>query len=302
MSDVGIPGRYSARVRFAILLLGCTSAATPARPEVVDASAEVTDAPDVRCTVPSIATPRPGLRCTRYPFALAAPRDVVEVDGAIYVTEMSAGRVVRLTDGGFVPVASGLTTPIGIRSADGKLIVSEEGAHTVSRIDPATGEKVVLARDLGNVTYLTIGPDGATYVSSFTALDTATGVVKRVGDTVSDYVTGVNVPEGLAFDGTSLLVVEWGRPSKVSRGGTVVASGFDRAYGIAKSDRGWFVSDTTARVVVEVLADGTRENVLTNAATPAGLFRASNGDLLVVEHGSPAHNGIGYLVRLSAIR
>jgi hypothetical protein len=259
---------------------------------------------DPRCFVPpgaqvSAALPRDGLRCTRYPFALSAPRDVVETSSGIYVTEMGAGRVVRLTDSGFVVVASGLSAPIGIREKDGKLIVSEENAHRISRIDPVSGARETIAEALGNVTYLELGPDGI-YVSSFTALDSPTAVIKRVSDTVTDAFTGLNVPEGLAFDGTTLMVVEWGKPSRVSRfPGGVYATGFDRAYGIAKSPNGWFVSDTAKATVIDARSDGTQEIVLNGAAVPAGMFRAKNGDLLVVEHGNQQHTGTGYLLRLT---
>jgi hypothetical protein len=282
-------------VRFtALLICACTSTTTSTSPPDAQPDAALLN----NCAP---AAWRAGLTCFRYPYPLAAPRDAVELDGAIYVTEMAAGRVVKLTHTGFIPYATGLSAPIGIRALNGQLIVSEEGAHRVSALHRETHAPEVLAKDLGNVTYLTIGPDNVPYVSSFTALDSPTAVIKRLGDPVTDFITGVNVPEALAFDGDALLVVEWGKPSRVSRHppGDTLAAGFDRAYGIAKSNNGWFVSDTTARAVVEVLADGTRRDVLTNAATPAGLSRTANGDLLVVEHGTPSHDGTGYLIRLS---
>ncbi len=50
--------------------------------------------------------PADGLTCTRFPYPLASPRDVVlAADGTIFVTEFGAGRIVRLTDSGFVTVA-----------------------------------------------------------------------------------------------------------------------------------------------------------------------------------------------------
>lgn len=300
------------RLWIAVLAIGCSTGTTSVAPTASDGGVDVaTDAePDRRCAVPAGATvaaalPRDGLRCTRYPFKLAAPRDVVETaSGAIYVTEMSAGRVSRLEPSGFVTVATGLSAPIGIRERDGKLIVSEEGAHALTAIDPRTGEKQNLARDLGNVTYLAIGKDNAIYASSFTALDAPTAVIKRVAPEVTSFITGVNVPEGLLFDGDALFVVEWGRPSRVSRFApgappAIVATGFDRAYGIASSGKGLYVSDTIANTVTHVAPDGAREEVLRDAATPAGLFRTAAGDLLVVEHGNPSHNGVGALIRLS---
>ena len=72
--------------------------------------------------------PGPGRRCTRLPYPLAAPRDVVEAhDGAIYVTEMAAGRLSRLGDAGFTAVADGLAAPIGVRELpDGALVVAPD--------------------------------------------------------------------------------------------------------------------------------------------------------------------------------
>ena len=113
------------------------------------------------------AKPRAGIVCTRYPWPLAAPRDVVEApDGAIYVTEMAAGRVVRLGSDGFSVVAAGLVAPIGLRATADQLFIAEEGAGRVSSVEPMTGRTAEVASNLGNVTYLTIGSDDALYVLS----------------------------------------------------------------------------------------------------------------------------------------
>lgn len=299
--------------------LGCQP--SPEAPDAArgDATSEaVRDAvSEERCAVPPgapayvrEAAAGAGLRCHRYPFALRAPRDVIEArDGAVYVTEMSAGRVVRLRDDGVTTVADGLMAPIGLRELpDGRLLVAEENAHRVSRIDPRTGAGETLAGGLAQVTYLALGPDGAAYVSSFVALDAPTAAVKRVDADggVSDFATGLNVPEGLFFDARGRLhVANWGAPSRLLRfdraGGdaTVVASGFTRLYGAAPAVDGVVVGDTAAGIVTLLRDDGTRATLLRDVAAPAGLFRTASGDLLVAELGLGDFTGTGYVIRLS---
>lgn len=254
-----------------------------------------------------------GYACERLPFPLRAPRDAIEArDGAVYATEMAAGRVVRLGAGGAVAVASGLVAPIGLRELpDGRLLVAEENAQRVSRIDPRTGARETVAEGLAQVTYLALGPDGAAYVSSFVALDAPTATVKRVAldGAVRDFVTGVNVPEGLFFDAAGRLhVANWGAPSRLlrfdatggdARDATTVATGFERLYGAAPWDDGAVVvSDVAAGTVAVVREGGAREVLLRGASAPAGLSRTASGDLLVAELGRTDFTGTGYVLRV----
>ncbi len=264
-----------------------------------------------------VALARPGARCTRYPFPLAAPRGVVETrDGSIFVTEWAGGRIVRLTPSGFTTVATGLRNPIGIvEDASGALLVTEEGAHSLSRIDRNNGNRVELTNALDNATYVTLGSDNAAYVSSFTAM-APTGRVVRVGlgapSAPTTYASGLDVPEGLFFGADGRLVVaEWHHaPARVVRfqagGGSVAqadtaTTDLEHVYGVLGGDRGGlYVADTADRVM-HVEANGDREVVLSNVAVPAGLGRTASGDLLVIELADLGFGKMGYLLRVSGL-
>ena len=277
---------------------------------------------DPNCAVPEGASdlitegiPSPGLACVRYPYPLKAPRDVVETaDGQIFVTEFGAGRIVRLTGSGFVTVAEGLVAPIGLREENAqKLLVTEEGLHSLSRIDRATGARQQIAAGMHQVTYLTRGPDGAAYVSSFQeAAPTQKGTVWRVDLTTGatlPFATGTNVTEGLFFGASGQLhVADWLLPSAVYRfpapGGpianaTKVADGFQNIYGIIGDGSGGFYAADHAGKVVRVAPDGTKTDIVTSIGRPGGLWIAKNGDLLVAEFVDFGQTG--YLLRISGL-
>ncbi|MBK8251244.1 MAG: SMP-30/gluconolactonase/LRE family protein [Polyangiaceae bacterium] len=247
------------------------------------------------CAIPAGAPPNilegkvaPGLVCTRFPTPLVAPRDVtIAPNGNVYATEMGGGRIVQWTPNGYLTIAEGLIAPIGLRVApDGNLLVAEEGFHTVAKIDIDTGQRTVIA-DVGhNVTYLTLGPDGAAYVSSFQELaNTQKGIVYRVNlstQVASPFATGLNVPEGLFFDEQNRLhVAEWLLPSAVYRytpgGGDIttasqVGSGYQNIYGVTSDTKSGFFAADHAGKIVHVHSDGTSTDVLTNIGRPGGLW------------------------------
>lgn len=259
------------------------------------------------------AIPAAPYRCDRLAPGLIAPRDVIVTDaGELLATESGAGRIVRWADGAWTTVADGLRSPIGLREADdGSLYVAEEGANTVSRIDVSTGERTVIASDLGAVTYLTIGPDEAIYVSSFREVArTGTGVVKRVDPatgTVTAFATGMHVPEGLLFDGEGrLIVIEWTLPSAVLRfdagGGPAsaaetLASGFDHAYGLARLDDGTLLVGDHAGRIARIDPAGDRDDLLTGTGKPGGIWRTEDGTLWLAEFVD--FGATGYILRLS---
>jgi hypothetical protein len=269
------------------------------------------------CEVPAGAdsrvvrvVPKRGV-CTRYPFPLAAPRDVVEArDGSIYVTEMFAGRVSRLDANGFVPIATGLASPIGLRESPSStdLLVGEESGNRVSVL--RGGARTTLVGALGNVTYVAVGSDGALYASSFTDLGKPTGVLHRIDlatGNATDVATDLSVPEGIATRGAMMVVVEWGAtPSRVvaEPGGAVVASNFVHAYGVARAphDDGWIVADAGTNRVVLAHDNGPVETLLDGVAAPAGVFVTKSGDVLIAEHvDGTTHDATGYLIRLRGL-
>jgi sugar lactone lactonase YvrE len=293
--------------------------------DVTDVVREVAVAVE-RCEVPDgapreirVLVARAGVGCHRVAFALAGPRDVIVTrEGNVLVTEMRGGRIVRLNGERFVTVAAGLTTPIGMRELpDGRVLVAEEDAHRIERVNVQTAEREVIANGLAQVTYLALGTDGNAYVSSFTTF-APTGTIWRVPVTVgaryTAYATGLNVPEGLLFDGASLLVAEWNGASRVARfvsagihasDALTVTNGYNGIYGILRaSDGSLLVADhgrdtsPTGRLV-QVHSDGTQETVLDGIVTPGGMTQAPNGDIWLTEFNGTG--GAGYLLRITGL-
>jgi len=275
---------------------------------------------DARCAVPEgavavgIGIPRAGLTCTRHPFPLRAPRDVIVArDGTIYVSESGAGRIVRFDGGetGFSVVAEGLVSPIGLRElADGDLVIAEEGAGSIARIDVATGARTEIASGLRAVTYVTIGPDTALYVSSFAEVaPSATGIVWRVdvgSGVATPFVSGMNVPEGHFFDGERFVVAEWHLPSAVLRfeagGGDASAAetlgtGYENVYGLVPDGEGGVLVADHAGRIVQLRADGTEEDVLVGIGKPGGMTWTPSRELLIAEFVD--HGATGWLITLS---
>lgn len=296
------------------LMLGLVAACggNPASP--MDAGEpDMLDAGDPTCPPPEGAhptvgtgVPAPGWRCVRDPRVLTAPRDVTVDGDTIYVSEMGTGRIVTVGDSIDV-VAEGLSAPVGLRVLpDGDLLVAEEGRGSLAHIDVATGERTEVRGELNAVTYLELGPDGAAYVSSFREVaPTGTGVVWRVDLATTEatmFATGLNVPEGLFFEGDELRVVEWHLPSAVvgfSAGGgdtgTNLGAGYENAYGLVGDREGGFIVGDHAGRIVHHRADGTTDTLLEGIGRPGGL--AWHGETLLiaefVDFGAP-----GYLVRL----
>jgi hypothetical protein len=274
---------------------------------------------DPVCNVPEGAaassgpgTPRAGLVCRRHPYPLTSPRDVlVASDGEIYVSEFGAGRIVRVIEDGWDVVAEGLASPIGLRELPaGDLIVAEEGASRVARIDPATGAHMEIAGDLSAVTYLDLGPDGAAYVSSFRVVaPTGTGIVWRVDvgtGAASPYVTEMNVPEGLFFQGGRLVVAEWHSPSAVLRfaaggGGAgaaeILGVGYDAVYGLVDDGVGGALVGDHAGRIVQLGADGSEQDVLVGIGRPGGMAWTRDRELLIAEFVD--FGATGWLIRVS---
>lgn len=90
--------------------------------------------------------------------------------GDIVLASVSQGALQRITpEGSLTTLASGFGYPNGIDlDLDGYVYVSDQNAGTVSRVDPESGDTVVIADGLYNPNGLTFSPDYQTlYVGSF---------------------------------------------------------------------------------------------------------------------------------------
>lgn len=261
------------------------------------------------------ALPAAGVTCEQLGGTLIAPRDVwVTRAGRIVATEMGAGRVVRLDGDQWVAIAEGLSGPIGIRELeDGDLVVAEEHALGVFRIDPVSGVRSPIATALRNVTYVALAARGDIFVSSFATVGPdGTGIVWRIDPSSGaavEHATGLHVPEGvIAEPDGSLVVAEWQEPSSIRRfapgggpasGSEEIADGFAQVYGVALDGAGgFFVGDHAGRVV-RIRASRAREVVLDGIGRPGGLTRTAEGALLVVEFVD--FGAIGRVMRLAGL-
>ena len=109
-------------------------------------------------------------------FSCVMPVGLAANGGDLWVTDYAQGKVFQIPSS--VPVASELDGPEGLAyyPADGSLLVVEANAGRLSKIDPTTGEKIILADglELGNVFVpgvplidgVAVGPSGTIYVTS----------------------------------------------------------------------------------------------------------------------------------------
>jgi len=99
-------------------------------------------------------------------------------DGAVYVAETAAGRILRIdtATGAKTVIAEDLRLPKSVAvDPDGGLVVLETGARALSAIDPATGARTVIAEGLpvGQAAVpvplaggVAVGPSGTIYLTS----------------------------------------------------------------------------------------------------------------------------------------
>ncbi|MFO0590775.1 MAG: hypothetical protein U0441_24745 [Polyangiaceae bacterium] len=277
---------------------------------------------DPNCAVPPDAdatvtegVPAAGLTCIRYPFPLASPRDVlIANDGAIFVTEYGAGRIRELSADGFVPVAEGLVSPIGLREDDGgSLLVTEENLFSLARIDRKTGARTQIAKLSNHVTYMTRGPDGAAYISSFAGLsDNNLAAVYRVdlsNGTITPFATGMDVPEGVFFDPNGAFrAAEWFSPARIlafppsggdAANAAVLAEDLEHVYGLISDGKGGvLIADSTGQIL-RITQEGARTTLLTGIGVPGGMALSANGDLYIAEF--RGFGQTGYLIRLQGL-
>jgi sugar lactone lactonase YvrE len=90
--------------------------------------------------------------------------------GDLVIADVGAGALIRVTpEGGRTTILSGLAYPNGVEvHRDGWVVVAENDGGGVRRVDPDTGEFIMLAEDLFAPNGVTFSPDWSTvYVGSF---------------------------------------------------------------------------------------------------------------------------------------
>jgi DNA-binding beta-propeller fold protein YncE len=217
------------------------------------------------------------------PFGLA-----VAADQSVYVSDGGTGRIGQLNvDGQARVIAENLDVPSAIAFApDGTLVVAETGSHTITRVDPKTGQLSILAGVKGRAGYadgaaaralfngpigVAVGPEGTVYVADtyndrIRAIDAQSQEVRTIAGGakpgMADAATGADArfdtPCGIAFapDGT-LIVADTGnhRLRRVELSGAVRTIAGTGEQGVF--DGPLFAASFDEPVALAIAPDGT---------------------------------------------
>ena len=230
----------------------------------IDEAGTVTTAGGARASLlaTALAWPDAGPADARLPTGGTAWAAAADARGAVYATLPLSNQLIRLSSGG-----------TGGASGSGGLTTAQ----------PVTG---FLGADGRNPlpTGLTVGPDGALYVTLFAAEGTrATGgkVVRVEADgRWQPILEGLTYPTGLAFGaGGQLYVLE-------------LARGFD--------ERGQRYTPGSGRLLALGPAPNRRRTVVREISYPTGITIAPLGDVFFTENGLAGFGGAGHVLRVPA--
>ncbi len=184
-------------------------------------------------------------------------------DGSVYVGDWFSLR--RFQDGEntdswydrFTKPFEGLASANTVSADGANIIVTGWFSNALQVIDPATGEVLEDVRDLA-----TVG-NAIRHGDDIVATETGAGDVVRIGDRAV-LIDRLEVPTGLASDGETLYVADWGtgQVRSVAADGTtgLVASGLDHPEGLALDGAGHLLvaEEGADRVTSIDLATGDR--------------------------------------------
>ncbi len=254
------------RVIFAFTLLLLSAACTPAPPRP--------PAPLARVVTLAGDGPRVGASGFTDPFGVAVAKD-----GTVFVTDGKGDRLYRIaTDGTVTVAAERLDMPSALAVApDGALVVANTGAHTIVRVDPATGAITPLAGSAGERGFV----DGSTSSARFDApVGVAVGPdgTVYVADTYNDRIRAI------APDGVVRTIAGGPAPGYVDGAGADAR--FDTPCGVAVTlDGALVVADTGNARLRHVDANGAVVTIGgADLEEPTGLaMRADGGAVFVAD-------------------
>ena len=189
---------------------------------------------------------------------------------------------------GSVTVAAPAPTPLALAwptsidlQPDGSLLVVENGAGVVERVQPASGHVTVLASGLAKPYAAAAAPGGAIYVSNGALLERIDGASAPVAVATADTDIGpvAVAPDGAVYYATATQVLELhGGPPRP------VASGLSNPHGLAvASDGTLVVCDTDADRVLRIDPPSGATTTLIHTARPRGIDIAGDASIYLVE-------------------
>ncbi|WP_326796912.1 NHL repeat-containing protein [Streptomyces sp. NBC_01808] len=213
-------------------------------------------------------------------------------DGAMYVSNWSAGTVERISpDGGRSTYLDGLDAPAGLAvDESGALYVADYGADVVYR-STAAGEKTEFAAGFHTPTGIAFDPGQNLLVAN-----RASDEIIRVDPEgmTSRLAGGLSTPVGVAADadGTVYVANYDGGIARIRPGGRPQAHSQEVAgpgVGIVVDPDGdLFVTDRAAGEIKLVRADGSAESVMRDLDSPVALGLDSAGELYTATWGDSA--------------
>lgn len=232
-----------------------------------DGTVTATSYPDDAANVAKVVRKPAGTQVTLDVGEIGSPFGVaLGPDGATYVTDASAGTVIKVPAGGGAATAldfEGLSFPTGVAVGDdGSVYVADSGNARVVKLTGST-QSVVAFTGLESPYGVAVDDDDTVYVADLDGDD----VLKRTtgGTQTTLAFTGLDSPDGIAVDDDgNVFVADAGHDRVVELAGstqTVVAfNGLESPAGVAVAEDGSvYVADAGNNRVV-VLLDDTPAN------------------------------------------
>ncbi|HEV7721122.1 MAG TPA: DUF4214 domain-containing protein, partial [Iamia sp.] len=231
-----------------------------------DGTVTATSYPDEGSSVAAVVRKPAGSQVTLDVGEIGSPFGVaVGADGATYVTDASAGTVLKVPAGGGAASTlgfTGLSFPTGVAvDAAGTVYVADSGNARVVKLPSASEQSTVPFTGLETPYGVAVDGDGTVYVADLDANE----VVKRTagGTQTTLGFTGLSSPDGVAVDDDGDVFVADANNDRVleleATGGAQVVvpfTGLDAPAGVAVAgDGSVYVADSANNRVVALLDD-----------------------------------------------
>jgi len=172
---------------------------------------------------------------------IAAGGVAVDADGSVLLADwfslkrFADGDLVNTVYDRFDPAGEGMSGPNTVSTDGPNVIITGYFSNVLQIVDPLTGAVSEDVRDLKTPTNAIVHGDGIAVAEAGSADGTGPGDVVNLADR-SVLIDGLELPTGLASDGTTLYVADWRTGNIWSAGPsgkTLVAAGLNHPEGLA---------------------------------------------------------------------